>query len=292
MAEAGFAAVMAVYVTDDARSPIERTAREHGLAVAELDRQLRRFVLTGALPPNVPEPAALLRSPAPSARGPSPLRIVERGATPDQRERSANLAHLADSSIFFLGGDAASADLHTLTLVRVDENPPTSPGSLRESWLGQWHRGLAEGRTAGLLVDRWRGTQNVVAGLETDGAGLSVAQQAALRELVARAAAWGPRLHRMRAVPLGSAAGPAGVRIVGLEGRDRRYALVWNSSESAFARGAVALPAQFGAEPIRRAVEVPPAPRDSVGQVFLPSDGRIVVSVDLRPGDAALYELF
>lgn len=293
IAEAGFDAVMAVYVTDDARAPIERLAREHGLVVAELDRHLRRFVLTGALPPNTPEPAALLRAPAASGTGSSPLRVVERGVTDEQRARSASLAHPADSPIFFLGGDAPSADPNTLTLVRVDDETAPAPGSLRESWFGQWHRGLAEGRTAGLLVDRWRGTQDVVAGLEEDGAGLSVAQQAALRELVGRAAAWGARLHRARPVPLGgNSAGPAGVRIVGLERRDRRYALVWNASESAFARGVVALPSQFGTDAINRAVEVPPTPRESVGQVILPSDGRIMISVDLRPGDAVLYELF
>lgn len=292
MADAGFAAVMAVYLTDDARPPIERTARETGLAVAELDRQLRRFVLTGALPSGVEQPAALLRSPAPSNRSGQPLRVVERGATAEQRARSAILARSTNPPIFFLGGDAASADDRTLTLVRVDAESARSPGSLRESWLGQWHRGLAEGRTAGLLVDRWRGAANVMAGLEEDGTGLTVVQQAALRELVGRAAAWGPRLYRARVVPLGAAAGPADVRIVGLARGDRRYALIWNPSSVSFVRGEVALPPRIGAAPIRRAVEVPTTPRESVGQVVVPTDGRLILVVDLRPGDAVLYELF
>jgi hypothetical protein len=72
----------------------------------------------------------------------------------------------------------------------------------------------------------------------------------------------------------------------------RRFVLVLNRSMERYARGNVLLPENLGGKAVTRAVEVPPSPAKAAGRVIEPQRGRITLPAALRPGDAALFEIF
>ena len=165
--------------------------------------------------------------------------------------------------------------------------------SMVERLLADFHAGLIGGHMAGLVVDRYRRPIGDPPALVTSDDPPSPAHAAAVKKLLTRAKHWGPRLCRLVPEPMTACDLDAdGVTVTALIGGPRRYVLVFNPSLEHYGRGEVRLPASIGGAPAARAVGVPASATVAAGGVFNVRQGRITIPVMLRPGDAALYEIF
>ena len=182
---------------------------------------------------------------------------------------------------------AALATLDTRALPLGSEN------SLLEGYLAWFHAGLASGQTGGLIVDRYRRPSGDPPGVIAPGEEPSPARAAAIKKLVDRARHWGPRLCRLAAQPVADRGeNSTGFQVTALVGERRRYVLVFNPSLDRYGRGEVRLPELIAGVPAARAVEVPPSTSAAAGRVIDARGGRLTIPVTLRPGDAALFEVF
>jgi len=163
-----------------------------------------------------------------------------------------------------------------------------------EQILMQFHAGLAAGLTSGLVIDDRRALPGEPPGLFDSSVPLTAAKSAALRAVMTRALRWGRRLFGAAARPMGSALpdGEGAVTLTLLTQGKRQYALVVNTSREAFFRGDVSVPQPLEGVTFRRAVEVPASAAQLAGRVVDAREGKLPLAVDLRPGDAALFELF
>lgn len=104
---------------------------------------------------------------------------------------------------------------------------------------------------------------------------------------------WGTRLYGFSAEPIANVTTDGiNVQVTALERGRRRYVLVLNPAADRYARGRVLLPTMIGGAVANRAVEVLPSCDRAGGHVVDATRGRIALSVVLRPGDAALFEVF
>jgi hypothetical protein len=161
------------------------------------------------------------------------------------------------------------------------------------SWLLRYHRGLARGRTAGLMIDGFRSLPGDDAGLVHEEAPLSPECITMVQRIATRAKRWGRVLADLSPVtvaPLDDSL--ANVDVAMLASGARRCILITNPSTSDFTRGEVSLPIELHGAPVVRAVEVPPESATVLGDVIRARSDRLVIPVELAPGDAALYELF
>ncbi|HNQ24981.1 MAG TPA: hypothetical protein PKK06_18035 [Phycisphaerae bacterium] len=204
--------------------------------------------------------------------------------------------------------------------------------SATEHFLACFHAGLGAGQTGGLLVDRYRAWGSSETGLKAGGEAFPPALATALQTLTQRARRWGPLLHEAtaRRIALGPSgvtgreptdaarperegagaamttpseveddrdaapvAAPENAVVATEFARGRRhYLMVFNSSPREYAREVVTVPVGRLSGAARRAVEVPASPAQVAGRVVEARGGRLVVKVDLRPGEALLFELF
>lgn len=161
------------------------------------------------------------------------------------------------------------------------------------SWLLSFHRGLAKGQTAGLLIEGFRTLPGEEAGLVHQEAPLSPERITMVQRIATRAKRWQKVLTGLSptsVVPLEDSM--AGVEVTLLARGVRRCILVINPSTTDFARGEVSLPVELNGSPVVRAVVVPPESAAGLGDVIRARQERLVIPVKLAPGDAALYELF
>ncbi len=162
-----------------------------------------------------------------------------------------------------------------------------------EAWLRQYHQGLIDGRLAGLVFDRYRRIPGDGPGIITQGGPPDPARLAAVKELAARARLWGPRLTGATPGPLRlGASADADLSVTAFDHGRRLYVLVFNRSADRYTRSEVVLPELINGASPSRAVEVPASMSNPVGRVVNPHRGRIGLPVDLRPGDAVLFEIF
>lgn len=117
------------------------------------------------------------------------------------------------------------------------------------------------------------------------------ARMFAVESLLRRGSMWGARLRSFarQSVPLAPDEVPTSSAIF-TKGA-RRYVFVLNPSSQP-ARGAVRFPAVFGGVLIHRAVGVPASADKIAGEVFEARGGELTIQINLRAGDAALFELF
>ena len=299
IAELGFADVVIRHLDEGNRQAVLSAANRAGLMAVLPSRKGKHYVTTGTLPDGCPDVESLARTViAETAKQPALVPTgIDCGATDRTARRArslcANLSRLGTPCVVF--GKASPAEGKDALIVIDTALEATGPDrSLLESWLAQYHRGLLAGRTAGLVVDRYRRMPGDPPGLAgSSGGPRSPAQAATIRELITRARSWGPRINRLAAGPI-AATPSAGlkVQVTGLERPPRRYVLVFNPSPEHYARGQVALPETAGGARLSRAVEVPASKTELAGRVFKAATGRILLPVTLRPGDAALFELF
>jgi hypothetical protein len=186
-------------------------------------------------------------------------------------------------------GKAAGAAMVLDCVQFADEEVPEAASR----WLRQYHEGLAAGLTGGLIVEGFRVVPGRWRGLIERQERLAMDRATALRRITTRAQHWGPLLRRLRPTdvqPLGPVSDT--LKVVLFSGTKRRFVLLLNSSDTRFIRGVVDLPSELDSKPINRAVLVPPDPNEIAGQVVQPRTQRLTLRMDLRPGDAALWELF
>ena len=188
--------------------------------------------------------------------------------------------------------------------IRSAELDPTAELSLTQQALSLYHARLGAGWTGGLVVDRFRGPPGSAMGVVADDGHIEPALAAALQSLTQRAARWGPRLQgaTARPVTLPSTPPTAGtasangqgqaLALVELQRGPRRFLLVHNRSQAAHVRQRLAVPVEALGTPMQRVVEVPASSAEVAGWVVRARDGWLRLNVDLRPGDAVLFEVF
>jgi len=303
IARMGFDHVLLHHVDDRDRSALLALADTCGLAAALPDRALTHYVKTGALSPDRGNIKSLVRSIPRSLTDNRAFwaLAVDSGGNSETRQRcQAVCKALQDHNIRCIpidtgqsvaeeaGGDTKHPVIIT---ARLDTLRPKE--SLSQHWFFELHRGFSASFVGGLVVDRYRGAASGERSLVIGDEPPSVAVLAAIDGVTSRARHWGPKLQGMRAcsVPL-TGDEPEDLLATVFVRERRRYVLVFNRSTTDYFRESVVLPGEIGGASARRAVEVPPTTDRVPGRVFDASQGRLSVMVDLRPGEAALFEVF
>lgn len=299
IADLGFNAVVLRHVQDRDRPGLMDLAEGADLKVVVSDRRWRRFVLTGVLPEDCRGasqiadnlPRRLMNHPALAAL------LVDPGRTRHATERATEIA----SSLRNRGATCVLRDSPWLrqesqvlaTIDTGDAGDSSQEAPPLELWLAQFHDGLSRGRTAGLVVDRFRPVPGDPAAPVSFDRVLSPADATAIEALLTRARNWGPRLRGFRAQPIAAAiTGGLDVRVTALIRARRRYVLVSNPTEDRYARGELTFPDSIGGAAVSRLVEVSSATDRGPGRVVNAARGHVTFSVELRPGDAILFEIF
>lgn len=294
----GFDGVTLWYAEDGARAELLDLARSAGLTAAVPDRAVHFYVLTGSFRPGVTQVGDLLKSiPAGVAEHPAfVVVVVDPGGTMSSINRAAEVSTaLRRRGVeCLLAGTAPIADpIRTWAQVVTSEPPRDGGASPTGALLAQFVKELSLGRTKGLLVDRYYRVSGEPAGFDLATGLETPAAAAAVAALLARARQWGPRVAGLSAEPMPAAAGDApGTRLTLLADDERRYLLVSNPPGGAACRGFVTVPQQVRGKAVTRAVEVASASDRLPTAAVTPRQGVIKLNVDLRPGDAALFEIF
>jgi hypothetical protein len=315
----GFDTVFIQHAEDRDRRRIVEAAARHDLAVGLPSRDVVYYVRTGRLPQGCSSVEALAAS-LPRADGQSSTLAVLGEVTDEatgariRRIGEARRARAADAVTFALvsapgieasklrrevsllgrtpemaGADSAG-DVMILQCVDSKYESPARSGS---NWLAKYHAGLAAGLTGGLVLDRFRVVPGQWRALVEGKEPPNVQRSAAVRRISSRAKSWGAKLRRSRPQvidPLGPAS--ARLKVALFAGAKRRFVLVHNTSTGAFIHQPVSLPVVLAAEPVTRAVLVPPEAHVIAGEVVRPRGDRLTLPLDLAPGDACLWEIF
>jgi len=294
----GFDGVVLRHVEDTDRLTLLDIAYETSLATLVPDRRFEHFVLTGTLPAACADASSLTQTllrgiadhPARSAW------VIHPGRSAAAADHAAALvASLRErrSRCTLLDGDRSAEDKGGFARIDPAVLDTELEGSPLERLIAQYHAGLSAGRTDGVVVDPYRRLPGDTHGLTSSDGPVAPAQTAAIGALVARARHWGPRLRGFTAQPIaGSTTLEGDLQIAVLIRGERRYVLVFNPAGDIYARSDVVLPQSIGGAVASRAVEVPPSTDRTVGRVVDAERGHIILSVSLRPGDAALFEIF
>jgi len=298
IARMGFAEVLASFVAPSERMELLNIARRCHLRVTLTDPGFDHFVRSGVLPADCANAAALVARSLPPAvrrhaafagvaiRAPRVQRPIDPSLTLTRALRASRISvsHLPDPSA------GAGSDIE-LAVISATIPPADSDESIRERWLANLNDALTLGRTGGLLFDRFRAAGGDGPMMIGDANPPTPATLAAVRQSVDRIRAWAPRLMGLdrRAEESGD---EGGGRLTIFCGEKRRYVLVSNRYSDRYLRREVRLPVQIDDRPVRRAVEVPPSPNPVPGEVFENRGGRVTIRVELRPRDAALFEIF
>ena len=188
-----------------------------------------------------------------------------------------------------------------LRLVTVDAAEPTGRpiGSPQERLISQYHAGLCRGLTDGLMLraacsdfDDDPGVDAVanVDAADDDG---SRQRRSAVRSLIDRVRRWSPRLTRSEVRRAENIElDPPYLRAVLFGERSRRHLLVFNRSDVRYARGRVRIHGAMDGRAVDRAVQVPAESDRLPGSVHDAQGARLTIPIELRPGGAALFELF
>ena len=298
--ELGFDAVAFECVEDDERAEMVETASSSGLEAIVPDRGAQYYLLTGRLPSSFASIDDMIRGKLRgwSARnGFAGLSIGRVASSPGANDRCikvlAAARELGVPCVMLATTIDLPRDGSAFAVVDAGELADDAVGSPLERLLARFHGELAAGRTAGLVVDRFSSAPGDRAGLVNVDDPPTAAKLAAVQGLVRRAKRWGPRLFGCRSeVVRGASADGEGASLTTFVLGLRRYVLLFNPSREHYVRGSVAAPASIDGRPVARLVEVPPTPERVAGEVFESQRGSVTIRVDLRPGDAALFEVF
>ncbi|MBU0719395.1 MAG: hypothetical protein KJ749_14200, partial [Planctomycetes bacterium] len=205
IAELGFNTIAFYHVDDRERHTVVSGAEDAGLRVLVQPPNFRRYVSAGVLPRGCPDvqslvDAGIARSPG----GPgSWTPLVDSSGVGRAGERGRRLASALVSRghpFVMVGGPDGSDGHQSLAVVDLGVGVDESDGAPLERWLAAYHRGLLQGKTGGVLFDRYRFPGGGSAGLGPRDASLDAAQAAALGDLLWRVRVWGRRLHQFAAV--------------------------------------------------------------------------------------------
>ena len=289
----GFSDVVLHHVEDRERRTLLELADAAGLEAAIPHRGFDRFVVTGELPPQCRDEHDLLRETPDDIIHHSAFHgyVVEGGRGSAARERSRKLcAQLVRKGTLCISlGDYDDNSMAVIDARTVRDGPP---GTALERLLAKYHAALCAGQTGGVIVDRFMRLPGDPPGLTSPDEPLPPAHSSAIAALIQRARCWGPKLSALPASPLVSATDSSWLTVTAFGRGARRYVLVFNTSTERFAREEVRLPAMVLGQAVLRAVEVPPSMDRGAGRVIQSQHGQLPLPVELRPGDAALFEVF
>ncbi len=297
IARLGFDSVLLDHVEDADRMTLLDIAHDAGLIAPAPDRSVEHFVATGALPPGAVTPRELPRAlPKELVGHPAFCGLqVHFGPDPAAADRAgAVVSALSGHGIGWVRRGDGRRVGGTRELIRIDPAVPESDAETSHTqwWLRQFHMGLIRGRTGGIVVDRFRrpADRPGLAGADTP---FTPAQAAAMNEVITRARRWGPRIRGFHAEQVTDAATDGvALEVSAFTRARRRYLMIFNPAADGFARTSVILPKTIGGATAGRAVAVPAGTDQMAGRVVDARRGRITLRVALRPGDAALFEIF
>jgi len=289
----GFRGIVLYHVEDDEPRTLLDLADEVGLKAAIPDRSFNKFVMNGELPPLCRDVDDLLHeAPDEIVRHPALHGyILEGGRDAAARERSQKLCAqlIRNGTTCFLQGDDEGVPLVIIDARIIREGPP---GTALERLLAEYHSALCSGKTGGVIVDRFTRRPGDPPGLTSADEPLLPAHHSALSAMIQRARCWGPKLSALPMSSLISTTDSSWLTVTLFGQEARRYVLVFNTSSERFAREEVRLSASILNRPVLRAVEVPPSMDRGAGRVIHVQRGQLPLPVELRPGDAALFEIF
>jgi len=161
------------------------------------------------------------------------------------------------------------------------------------AWLAEYHLGLAQAETGGVVFDTFRALPASPRGVVVMGEALTPERIAMIRRIADRCRRWhellaGLGVHDARSVPVRE----VDVRVAVLASPRRQCLLVVNPSADKFARGQLTLNAAMAANAFDRAVSATTSEDTMVGAVYHVTNNRLEIPVTLAPGEAELYELF
>lgn len=271
-------------------------AREVGLTPVLVDRDIDIFVRTGALPMGCNDLSELIARAVVRIGSSSGRRLTacRSPRTPQGKSRAREVAAALRANGVLLmpvGNEPVGWEGPAVAVIGSSLCDETSEDdSYVERWLGEYHRAIAGGLTEGILFDAGRA---LATSLSEPGAGKGAAERAGLAALMDRVRSWGPLLLGCAVKEVrGMTDAPTGVRVVLLTGSRRRAVFVWNASPYSISRGDVTVPVAALSGGIGRLVQWPAEPGFPAGRVVDARDGVLRIPVELRAGDADLYEAF
>lgn len=275
-----------------------RTSKRQGLRALIPDRRIDRYIATGHLPVGVNSPLELAdRIGDESATWDESAMslVVSAGRSSAAATRSREfrrLLRIKGVPCAVLGDPAATREPAELAQIDLTVEEGGDPGGDQERWLAQFHRSLAAGATGGVVLSRFHRPPG-------DGPGIALFLDSnrpwltpGLKVLIARARCWGDRLQGARTVPTSPLIRGEHLKSVMLVRGKRRFLLIYNESLRVYARGEVLMVEDGGGQRLARAVEVRPSPGEAAGRVVQADGQGVRIPVTLRPGDAALFEIF
>lgn len=159
-------------------------------------------------------------------------------------------------------------------------------------WLASYHAELAQGRTGGVILIR---QPMPTPRLDTSAEAITnfAARATARRMLLERISRWGRRLLDFTAKPMeGLSSGCTQLKASLLSRGRRQYLFLYNADQSRYCRSQVSWLIPQEEINLKRAVEIPATPGRSAGRVITATRSGFSIGVNLRPGDASLFELF
>lgn len=293
MAALGFDTVILQHVTDADRLPLLDLAAECGLKLMLPDRDIDHFIKTGMGPGAGPmQSKEFLDQVQVVASHPAFAGVILPavvGIAAQKRTQSVRQA-LAERHISVLclsaGGPSAPA---------IIQSAPVWDGASSEAsarLLAQYFAALRAGRTGGIVVDRFARLPGDPPGLHDPTNEVLAGHRAAVDALLSRARRWGPLLAGAQALELSPPDGSTDLTLTMLRRGSRTYLLIAATDPHRFVRREVRLPVSWQGQTLSRAVEIPPTAQEGAGDVFLGRGREVIVSLSLRPGDAALFEMF
>ncbi len=297
--ELGFNAVVLLKAEATDQAALKGLAKEKQLLLSTKDRELELYVRAGALPIGCENASRLASRIADRSKGEGnqTLLVCAPPRTPPAKERAKAIQDdLSEFGIEVIWGGVESGvvDSVNLSVVRAEAaETESAAASYLERWLGDYHRGLATGKTSGVVFD---GAQ-FIPGLSTATGSMSEgdtrARLAGLTELHNRQVAWGNLIHGSEITPIASPpGGTSHVRLASLRSKGRRFLLAVNDSDANFIRQEITLNGTMDGIQTQRLVEVPGTLSIPAGRIIDAHDGLIRLDIDLRPGDAQLFEVF
>ncbi|NOX59361.1 MAG: hypothetical protein GXP29_10960 [Planctomycetes bacterium] len=161
------------------------------------------------------------------------------------------------------------------------------------AWLRDYHRGLSRGQTGGVIFEAFRTFPGDGEGLVPQDATLSPERISTVQRITSRAKRWHRVLAGLVPAPVTpTEILPDNIEVTLLAKGKRRCLLIANTSTRDFSRGKVVLPIELNAGAVVRAVAVPADSDAGLGDVIPVRTDRLVIPVELAPGDGLLYELF
>ncbi len=282
----GFTEVKVHYLLDSERERLLDTAANLGIRASVPDQKLQDYINLGLLGSSTFQ----TNLPKPIAEHPSFAGVVlHPGMGIEADARFEKIRNALVRQGIPIAEPTRIGELKSAGNPNGDRKRPAA-----QVWLHRFHQALAAGATAGFTFDRYKTISGEKGGFVVGDRAPNTADEAGLEAVCRRAKHWGRRVAGASCSELTPLSAPASEAFeVKLFSRGaRRFVLLFNSSENAYIRGEVILPDKLAQPSIRRAVEIPKTPDRTLGKVYRTGVQGLSITIDIRPGDAMLFELF